>query len=242
MSRVRAIPAGKRKKRKFRGPKELLAWVLRRVHYRRRKEFHIKESDPGVDHLFAMLTLIRVATGHAEAVLACTRRGMAEAAYVNLRAMLEVWADFRIVARDPSGAAFRQMRIAAGLALLRREPDAAAEAKLAKQYAAEYSATKAAIKKKPYSHWSGRGRKQVVGEECGASYGTMYELLSWDAHPVVQVLLDIDELKPGTKEFRIGHRISQADTAKLTCVQAAHILREMWNELAAKAPESARAV
>jgi hypothetical protein len=234
MTRVslRPIPAGRRDKKKFKNAGEMLAWTLDRFHYRRRQGLKLALRDPvAANRFIALATFTRVAAGHAQAILAMSRKSVAEAGFVNVRAMLEIWADFRLVAKDASARTFERAYLAGALALLRKSPDAKVESALRSRFGASFDEAVAQSKKSRFGHWSGGGRKGVVAAQCGDMYGDYYELLSWDSHPVVQVALDFQaaEKKPG--RFQLGHRESQHAVATQNCVMATHILRDMWNEL-----------
>lgn len=217
----------------------MLAWTLKRFHHRRKQGLKVSGKDPvAASRFVAMATLTRVAASHAQAILALSRRSVAESGFVNLRAMLEAWADFRLLSRDASAATYEQVFLAGALALLRKNPSTAVEADLRKRFGAAYDAAADKMKKKPFAHWSGAGRKAVVAAQCGADYGNYYELLSWDSHPVVQVALDVQAIDPKAGKYQLGHRTPQDEVATDNCVQATHILRDMWNELTKHRPPS----
>lgn len=110
-------------------------------------------------------------------------------------------------------------------------PDAKIEAQLQKRLGAAFHSARTQMNKKPFAHWSGGSRKGVVEAQCGAVYGQMYEFLSWDSHPVIQVALDLQELDRKEGRYQLGHRTPQAEVASDHCMTATHILRDMWNEL-----------
>ncbi|MHB1863909.1 MAG: hypothetical protein ACYCVL_13210 [Gemmatimonadaceae bacterium] len=230
---MRAIPAGRRDHKKFKHAGDMLGWALSRYHYRRRQGFKVSAKDAAAANRFiAMATLTRVAAGHAQAILASSRSSVAESGLVNLRAMLEVWADFRLLSKDSSGKSTNRAYLIGALALLRREPNAKTEADLRKRFGEDFDAAKVQVAKAPFRHWSGAGRKTVVEQQCGPLHGSYYEILSWDVHPVIQVALDIQEVNVPAGKYQLGHREPQHEVAKQTCTLATHILREMWNELA----------
>lgn len=234
---LRPIPLHRRDKKKFKHAGEMLAWALDRYHYRRRQGLKVSTKNPATaDRFIAMATLTRVAAGHAQAILAMSRKSVAESGMVNLRSMLEVWADFRLLANDPSGSTTEKAYLAGALALLHKEPSPKVEAALKKKFGPTFDAAAIQHKKSPYKHWSGAGRKAVVQAQCGDLYGTLYEVLSWDSHPVIQIALDIQALDAKAGKFQLGHRDTQHEVATQNCLVATHILRDMWNELIKHVP------
>lgn len=148
----------------------------------------------------------------------------------NVRAMLELWADQRLVHADTTGGAARQMYVAGALALARKDASRRAEERLREKFPVEYGIVSG---HRPYSHWrTGGGRKKAVEDACGAEYANLYEFLSWDSHPVVQLALDVHVRSDAAGKYRIMHRIPQRDLARDMSVTAAHIIRDMWNSLA----------
>lgn len=210
----------------------MLGWTLRCFHYRRKQGLKVAAKDPvAADRFIALATFTRVAAGHAQAILAACDKSVAESSLVNMRAMLEVWGDFQLIAKDPTGAAMQRAYLAGALALLKKQPDAKVAKELKSMHGAAYDDAETQIAKRPHGHWTGKGRRTVIAEQCGKQYGDYYELLSWDCHPVVQVALDIEPIGPHCGRFQLGHRDSQYAVATQTCVQATHVLRAMWNEL-----------
>lgn len=235
---MRPIPEGRRNKKKFKNAGQMLAWALARFHYRRKQGLRVSTTDPvAANRFIAMATLTRVAATHAQAILAMSRKSAADSGYVNVRAMLEVWADFRLIAKDSSGKSADRAFLAGALALLRKQPDATIEANLKRRFGVTFDAAKAQFKKSPVGHWSGTGRRAVVAAQCGDTYGAYYELLSWDGHPVVQIALDMQAVEGKSGKFQLVHRVSQHEVATQNCVTATHVLRDMWNELTKHVPK-----
>jgi hypothetical protein len=215
----------------------MLAWVLERFHYRRRLGLTVSTADPvAADRFIAMATLTRTAVSHAQAILAMSRKGVAESGYVNVRAMLEIWADFRLLRNDTSELTFQSMYLAGALALLRKTPDASVERGLQRRFGAAFQTAQTRMTKRPFAHWSGSPRKSVVEAQCGPIYGHYYELLSWDSHPVVQVALDVQELDRKEGKYQLRHRVAQGEVVTQNCLMATHIVRDMWNELVKHQP------
>lgn len=234
---MRPIPAGRRNKKKFKNAGQMLAWTLARFHYRRKQGLRVSTKDTAAANRFiAMATLTRVAATHAQAILAMSRKSAADSGYVNVRAMLEVWADFRLIAKDSSGRSADRAYLAGALALLRKQPDAMIEANLKRRFGETFDQATAQFKKSPVGHWSGTGRKAVVAAQCGNTYGAYYELLSWDGHPVVQIALDMQAVEGKSGKFQLVHRVPQHEVATQNCVTATHVLRDMWNELTKYVP------
>lgn len=235
---MRPIPGGRRDGTKFKNAGLMLAWVLERFHYRRRLGLTVSSMADQVaaDRFIAMATLTRTAASHAQAILAMSRKGVAESGYVNLRSMLEIWADFRLLRNDTSERTFQSMYLAGALALVRKTPDATVERGLQKRFGPAFHTAQTRMNKRPFAHWSGSPRKSVVGAQCGPIYEQYYELLSWDSHPVVQVALDVQELDREKGKYQLRHRVAQAEVATQNCLMATHILRDMWNELVKHQP------
>ena len=216
----------------------VLTWVLARLRHRRKLGVSISGEDRDfVQRITGLLTLFRAASAHAKAIRAATAVGVAESGLVNLRAMLELWGDFCLVARDQSNVHWREMYVAGSLAMLKKRPDPALEARVARATPAEYATVSRRFARRPFGHWSGGGRKKIVAENCGTVYGDLYELLSWDSHPIVQVVLDVQKLENSIGRFEVRHREDQHAVAGDQCVQAAHIVRAMWNALCAEVNE-----
>ena len=233
---MRPIPDGRRDGEKFDDAPAVLAWVLRRLDGRRKSVRVSVPDKEGTDRVIALFALLRAASSHAKAILAATRRGVAEAGIANLRAMLELWADFNLIFGDRTGSAQRLMYVAGGLALLAREPNPDTEDELARRFPAEYPVVKKRLSRNAFGHWSGKGRKAVVVQYCGAAFGRAYELLSWDVHPVLPGVLDVEFLDGDAGHFQMRHRLPQAEAARDNCILAAHIVRAMWNALASEFP------
>lgn len=234
---MRPIPAGPRDGKKFRNPIEMLAWTLDRFHYRRRRGLQVSMDDVvAADRFIAMATLTRTVASHAQAVLATSRKSVAESSYVNVRSMLEIWADFRLLRDDVTAQTFESMYLFGALALLRKNPDPNVEQHLRQKFGRTFETVQAGFDKKPFAHWSGAARKAVVQSQCGSIYGDYYELLSWDSHPVVQVALDMEAVNPHEGQYQLRHRIPQEDVITQNCTMATHILRDMWNDLVKHQP------
>lgn len=234
---MRAIPLHRKDKKKFKHAGAMLAWTLQRFHYRRKRGIKVSTKDPvAADRFIALVTLMRVAAAHAQAILASCNRSVAESSLVNMRAMLEVWADFQLIAKDRTGNAMRRAHLAGALALLRKNPDEGLSKRLKDIHGQAFDDAERQIAKNPNGHWSGRGRRALIAAECGEQYGHYYELLSWDCHPVVQVALDVKVVDKAGGKLQLGHRDTQHEVATQTCVQATHILRAMWNELVGHEP------
>ncbi len=231
---MKPIPAGRRDGRLFDDAAAVLAWILRWIDRRRRSPIRVNiAATDNRDRVLALFMLLRTVSSHGKAVLAASRRGVAEASQANLRAMLELWADFNYIRADKSGEAYRLMAVAGAFALMRRQPDAAVEAAMQARFPTEFAAVKARLEKRAFAHWSGKGRKAMVETYCGPAYGPLYEVLSWDVHPVLPGLLDVAVVDEATGEFRLQHRQPQGQVSEEVCLTAAHIVRAMWNDLAA---------
>ena len=105
------------------------------------------------------------------------------------------------------------------------------------EFPEEFPERKKKMEKQPFSHWSGRSRKSTVIAQCGEVYGKLYEILSWDSHPVVQIVLDFEAVEPKRGRIHVRHRESQHIVATNNCTVAAHIIRDMWNELHERFPD-----
>lgn len=208
----------------------VLSWVLARLQYRLRSGVGINVRDKtGTERVTAGLTLTRAAAAHGYAVLAAARARVPEASMTNVRAMLELWADQRLVHADATGGAARKLYVAGALALARKDESRRSEERLRERFPDEYGAVS---RLRPYSHWTGGGRKKAVEDACGAEYANLYEFLSWDSHPIVQLALDVHARSDAAGKYRIMHRIPPRDLARDMSVTAAHVIRDMWNSLA----------
>ena len=232
------IPLHRKDKKKFKNAGQMLAWALQRFHYRRKRGLKISTKDPvAADRFIALVTLMRVAAGHAQAILAACNRSVAESSLVNMHAMLEVWAGFQLIAKDPTGNSMRRAHLAGALALLRKNPDEGLSKRLKSIHGLAFDDATKQVARNPNGHWSGKGRRALIAAECGEQYGQYYELLSWDCHPVVQIALDVHVVDKAGGKLQLGHRDSQHEVATHTCAQATHVLREMWNELVKHEPK-----
>jgi hypothetical protein len=95
--------------------------------------------------------------------LALSRKATVESSYVDLRAMLERWADFRLLRDDTTGDTFNYMYIAGALVLLRKNPDPAVENMLQARFGQAFSTAREKSSNRPFAHWSDSSRKIVVG-------------------------------------------------------------------------------
>lgn len=227
-------PIGKPQK-KLRDSPEVLSWVLTRLRQRRLKGVELPDTDLHfVRRISALVILMRAAASHAKAIRATARLGVAESGIVNLRTMLELWSDFRLIAGDRTNGKLREMYVAGALALLRKSPNAAVEASVEQEFPEEFAMVKARLAKKPFGHWTGGSRKAEIAKSCGSLYGDLYEFLSWDSHPILQIVLDLQTIDSSKGRFEARHRVDQHQVARTNCTHAAHIVRDMWNALCAE--------
>jgi hypothetical protein len=150
--------------------------------------------------------------------------------------MLELWADFRMLLADNGRTSLSRMYVSGALALTRKAGATAAEIhSVLHQALPEVIADVQRLhRRRPYAHWSGKGRRQAIADACGPQYADLYEFLSWDTHPVVQILLDGTVMSAQPTRAAIRHRTPQADVAKRNCLTAVDIITDMWNSLCAR--------
>jgi hypothetical protein len=192
--------------------------------------------DSEAELLDASLSLIRAAAANAKAIYLISTRGVAEAGYPLVRSMLELWADHAILIASPDNRNLKRMKVHGGLALTApawvddHDKQKVREV-LAAQFPDVYPSAESQWKRSRHGHWSGKGRRALIAEQCGEQYAQLYEFLSWDVHPVVQVYLDTS-VAADRSSRRIQHRTPQSELVDQTTTLAAHILRKMWNAAA----------
>jgi hypothetical protein len=239
--RLLPYPPSLRSGRKFEDEREMLRWVLERIFHSSRRDVHLVDVSPQ-DQLVldAAMPLLRAACALADAIWAISRRRILETSYPLLRSLLEVWADFRLLL-SPGSPADRAalMRLWAAHAIADYHEPTPGEIKaeltrLKKLLPEQFKVIESRRAKSKTGHWSGTGRKRLITEQCGPEYGKMYELLSWDTHPIVQVLLDVDTVKTEAGSMRrYAHRSPQGEVQAEVIPTTVHIIINMWNEFAA---------
>jgi hypothetical protein len=224
-------------RRKFNDWVEVLSWVTRRLQSPSRRSLdasHLSSADQEV--LETALILMRAGLAYGKGIQLVCRSKAAEAAYPILRSLLEIWAEFRYL-MQPGGRHERvkQMRVAAGLAMMDLEGKGKGIIKegvdhLEKIYPEAFAAVSTTRRKKGKTgHWSGGGRKDLIARMCGDFYGRLYQFLSWDVHPIVQVALDSAAT---SGRLHVGHRTDQSGVRERVCRTTVHIMYDMWNTFA----------
>jgi hypothetical protein len=234
-------PPTLRSGRKFEDEREMLRWVLDRIFHPSRRDLYLVDVSPE-DQLVldAAMPLLRAACALADAIWVISRRNILETSYPILRSLLEIWAEFRLLLSEgssPDRAALMRLWAAHAIADYHQPtpPEVTAElARLEKQLPEQFKVIRSQRARNKTGHWSGMGRKRLIAEQCGPEYGKMYELLSWDTHPIIQVLLDVEAVNTDAGSARrYTHRSPQGQVHTEVITTAVHVIVTMWNEFAA---------
>jgi hypothetical protein len=192
---------------------------------------------PGHDLVIVVKSLMRGMLMQARAFAAVIEAGLAWPAGSNLRCMLDVHIDLRVLLSSEHGERLaRQVVLDAMRDMAEEYPEGAqlileAFEALRRQDPAAAAEFERALKDNR-GHWSGKSRRKLIAivDDEPSELQRQYKGGSWSTHMVIEPVLDYSWLADGGRAREQGR--SKPDFTHVNCRAGARLLQDTWHRVA----------